>query len=576
VNAGPAQADPVSPGEAAFEPPGAGLWELDRSHYTGGATPIIQWLMADSCEAAYKKLFAEFGVPAETLSVGFVNGFMYTRLRPLVGADKPPRRSPPTIVLKAVARLHPEFRRRTQAAARTLEERPWRNVVRDWQARIRPELEAANLELQAVDVGQLGDAELADHLDALVGHLRATYEEHFRLHGYDLGPIGMLIRAGRGWGLTATDIVPALVGASPSTSAPAEALAALRAGLEASGVRPTTLDDVRAVSPEMAAELDRYLRHRHAMLYSGYDLDTPTLGEAPEVVLTTITSGRSPAADRDAAARLAAELRARVPESDRNRFDDLLNDARAAMDMRDDNGPVTVEWPSGLLRLGMLEAGRRLAARGRIADPDHVFELTHLELSPLARTDEGPSAEALTERAERRRRQKALDPPETLGTPEPRPPLDALPTPLVTMIETIEAILAELGMAERTTRKATTAGPRLTGTGIGSHPVVAVARTADSAEEAIARLSPGEILVTRTTSPAYNLVLTLVGGLVTAEGGPMSHAAVLSRELDIPAVVGAPDALSAIADGDTIEVDPTTGTVSVVSPAGQVEAAAPS
>jgi pyruvate,water dikinase len=152
------------------------------------------------------------------------------------------------------------------------------------------------------------------------------------------------------------------------------------------------------------------------------------------------------------------------------------------------------------------------------------------------------------------------------------------------MVETIEAILAELGMAERagradrvdqSDRGATPAGPRLTGTGIGSRAVVGVARTAGDAQEAIARLSPGEILVTRTTSPAYNLVLTLVGGLVTAEGGPMSHAAVLSRELDIPAVIGAPDALSAIADGDTIEVDPTTGSVRVVSAAGQVEAAAP-
>ena len=61
------------------------------------------------------------------------------------------------------------------------------------------------------------------------------------------------------------------------------------------------------------------------------------------------------------------------------------------------------------------------------------------------------------------------------------------------------------------------------------------------------------------------MVLTLVGGLVTAEGGPMSHAAVLSRELSIPAVVGAPDAMRAIADGDRIEVDPVAGRVRVVA-----------
>ena len=91
-----------------------------------------------------------------------------------------------------------------------------------------------------------------------------------------------------------------------------------------------------------------------------------------------------------------------------------------------------------------------------------------------------------------------------------------------------------------------------------------MARVAENADEAFDRLEPGEILVTRTTSPAYNMVLTLVGGLVTAEGGPMSHAAVLSRELGIPAVVGAPDAMSSIADGDRIEVDPRAGRVRVV------------
>jgi pyruvate,water dikinase len=114
-------------------------------------------------------------------------------------------------------------------------------------------------------------------------------------------------------------------------------------------------------------------------------------------------------------------------------------------------------------------------------------------------------------------------------------------------------------------------GPRLVGTGIGSAPITGVARVAENAEEAFDRLVPGEILVTRTTSPAYNMVLTLVGGLVTAEGGPMSHAAVLSRELGIPAVVGAPDAMRLIADGDLVEVDPVAGRVQVVGgghPAG--------
>ncbi len=71
------------------------------------------------------------------------------------------------------------------------------------------------------------------------------------------------------------------------------------------------------------------------------------------------------------------------------------------------------------------------------------------------------------------------------------------------------------------------------------------------------------MLIVRATSPAFNAVLAIAGAVVTANGGPMSHAAVLSRELGIPAVVGAPGALS-IPDGATVQVDPVAGRVRVV------------
>ena len=67
----------------------------------------------------------------------------------------------------------------------------------------------------------------------------------------------------------------------------------------------------------------------------------------------------------------------------------------------------------------------------------------------------------------------------------------------------------------------------------------------------------------RATSPAFNSVLAIAGAVVTADGGALSHAAVLARELGIPAVIGASGALS-IPDGHTIEVDPVGGAVRLV------------
>ncbi len=101
-----------------FTAPGPGEWQLDRSHYPGGVTPISQWLMTEGMYNGFRAVFAELGVPAATLAPGFVNGFMYTRLRPLIGADKPPRKPPPAPILWIAARVHPEFRKRTKAAAR--------------------------------------------------------------------------------------------------------------------------------------------------------------------------------------------------------------------------------------------------------------------------------------------------------------------------------------------------------------------------------------------------------------------------------------------------------------------------
>ncbi|MBC8194169.1 MAG: hypothetical protein H8E69_00205 [Actinobacteria bacterium] len=528
-----------------FVAPGPGHWQLDRSHFPGGTTPIMRWLLPAAVESAYLEQWPILGIPAETLSVGFVHGFMYTRLRPLIRPDKPSARPPPSLLLKVASRLHPEFRRRTAAARRTLAESPAPPVIAEWHATIRPRLVDRNLAFQDVDLAALDDTGLAAHLEALLTHLRSTFEEHFRLHGYDLGPIGQLLMAGNDWDIASGDMLDALAGASPSTIEPLEALARIRAAVAEAGVTPTSLEEVAAASPTAAAELHAYLRQRAAVLFSGYDLDTPTLGEAPGVVLASILSeGAGPTAH--AAEEVAAALRDRVPEDDRSRFDELLDAAREAMDLRDDNGPITAEWPCGLVRLAMLEAGGRLFATGRLHDSSHVFELDRNELTSVVAGAEDPTAGVLAARAAERASQKGLDPPLTLGDPEAPPPIDALPGPLATTVTLVQVVIAELGMGDHD-EVPEGDEPRLSGNGVGTEPFVGVARVAENAEEAFDRLEPGEILVTRTTSPAYNMVLTLVGGLVTAEGGPMSHAAVLSRELGIPAVVGAPDAMKGCA-----------------------------
>jgi pyruvate,water dikinase len=200
-----------------------------------------------------------------------------------------------------------------------------------------------------------------------------------------------------------------------------------------------------------------------------------------------------------------------------------------------------------------------LAARGDLIDAEHALELTPQEARATF-SGGPPPAEQLARRAADRQTLSTLSPPQTLGDPEPEPPLDILPDPLPKMVTMVQVALLHLGM------DASAATDQLVGVGIGVESYIGRACTAANADDAIEKLEPGDVLVVRATSPAFNVVLSIAGAVVTANGGAMSHAAVLARELGIPAVVGAGAALD-IPDGSMVEVDPIKGSVRVLESA---------
>lgn len=543
--------------EFTWDAPAPGRWARDRSHMPSGTTPVLQHIMSTAMPNGMRTMFAEFGTPLETLDVRFVNGQFYSRLRPLISPDRPAAKLPPLAVLKVATRLHPEMRRRNKRAGRLMREQPWNQVIHEWHHGGKQRLVDANLALQAVDLAALDDDALVGHVRRCLDHCISNAEHHFWLHGHDMGPLGQYLYEVLPMGIDATTALSLLEGASPSTSEPMRALCAIRARVEASGRQPRDLDELRTISPEIEAMVADYLRHRGAVLFSRYDVDGVTLGERPDLVFASIVNAELHDVGSVAHERIAA-VRATVPEQQRARFDEVLAQARAAMDLRDDNGPTTVEWPLGLLRMAMLELGRRLVASGRVPSAELVFELRHDELVPaVLRTS--PSTEELVRRAEVRRRQKAVEAPLTLGPEELAPPPEVLPAHLARIVGMVQLVMAHMGMDGEEH------GDGMRGTGIGTRTVRARARVATTPEEALDVLEPGDILVVAGTTPAYNLVLSLAGGVVTADGGPMSHAAVIARELGIPAIVGARAALTEIPDGAMVELDPTAGSVRVVS-----------
>ncbi|MFW6135092.1 MAG: phosphoenolpyruvate synthase, partial [Elusimicrobiota bacterium] len=83
--------------------------------------------------------------------------------------------------------------------------------------------------------------------------------------------------------------------------------------------------------------------------------------------------------------------------------------------------------------------------------------------------------------------------------------------------------------------------------------------------EKIEEFNSGEVLVTEMTDPDWEPIMKRAAAIVTDKGGKTSHAAIVSRELGIPAIVGAGDATKVIKTGDKITVDCSTGTGDIYS-----------
>ncbi len=546
-----------------WEAPGAGQWNLDRSHVNRPATPINQYIQSRSTVRGSRLGLCELGAPLDGLDFRFVNGLVYSRIRPLVNPDKASTKLPPLPLLKLAIRLHPEMRRRAAIAERVLKDRPWRTVLEQWHAPggLRDSYEAANLRIQDVDLPALSDEKLVEHVHDTIDHALTMWEAHFRLHSHDLGPIGFLLGAAIRWGLPTSDVIPLLEGASPSTSEAEKKLRSIREAVNSAAPDASSLEDIRAVSPDLSAQVDAFLRLRGRLVISRYDIDGLTLAESSDVLASTIlsardTSSRHSQSEKNVHNRTSA-VRARIPASDQPHFDMLLTEARTAMDLRDDNGPHTVEWPLGLVRMALLEVGSRMVRRDSAFDAADALELTvdEVEGSILGR---GPGREVLRARREWRQKIDVEGAPRRLGPEEPPPPLEVLPESMARIAGFVQVVISEAGLDG----EMKTTG--LNGVGIGTEIFTGRARVASTPEEALTQMEPGDVLVVPCTTPAFNMVLSMAGAVITAEGGALSHAAVLARELGIPAVVGVPDALQAITNGATVQVDPVAGTVRLI------------
>ncbi|MFJ6535800.1 PEP-utilizing enzyme [Paenarthrobacter sp. NPDC091711] len=104
----------------------------------------------------------------------------------------------------------------------------------------------------------------------------------------------------------------------------------------------------------------------------------------------------------------------------------------------------------------------------------------------------------------------------------------------------------------------------LTGVGASTGTAHGTARLINGPDE-FARFQSGDVLVCRTTDPAWTPLFGMASAVVTETGGMLSHAAIVAREFGIPAVLGVRDALGLLTDGGPLLIDGSLGTVTLVS-----------
>jgi pyruvate,water dikinase len=321
--------------------------------------------------------------------------------------------------------------------------------------------------------------------------------------------------------------------------------------------------EVLARLRELVPEVGEYVDSVHFRLLDGFDVVCPTIGERPENLVGRLRVALDVDVDegRRRSDAAAAELRAAVPEQHRAAFDDLLAEARRVYRLRDERGLYSEISAIGLLRLALLELGSRLAERGRVHEASDVLEVGAEEIGGLVAGVGGPSADELRRRAADRVRRTEEGAPRHLGPPPPSPPpVDMLPPPLARVMSAVGFIIdGVLGQKEAPEGDATKIVGIPGAQGVVEGPV----RLARSVDE-LFDLEQGDVLVAPTTGEAFNSLLHLVSAIVTDHGSFASHAAIVSREMGIPAVVGTNDGTTRLASARRVRVDGTNGEVTIL------------
>ncbi len=415
------------------------------------------------------------------------------------------------------------------------------------------------------DLGALEDAELVARTRDLMGtHFRRQFAQHLFVTYAATVPVGIIQSASAALGdpSLAMCLVAALGGVD--SAAPSWALWELGRTVAASPALTAAFErgpeglldrlrDLDGDGPELLAAFDRFLHDFGSRGPNEWEMRSPTWETDPALALTAVDRMRrapaseSPeahhaelAADRE---RLGAEVLERLagdPDT-AAQVGAALRAAALFLPGRE-RSKTTIIRLVHECRVAMRELGRRLVERGAFEDAGDFAFLREDELDELL-ADPASVADRIGER-------KAWY--AELADREPPFLVVGEPTAAATWPRRDEVPFEAAGTGD-----VLVGIPGCPGSATGRARVLH-----DPGDPTV--LEPGDVLIAPITDPSWTPLFVPAAAVVVDVGAQLSHAVIVSRELGIPCVVSVTDATRRIADGATVTVDGTTGTVTVV------------
>jgi phosphohistidine swiveling domain-containing protein len=260
--------------------------------------------------------------------------------------------------------------------------------------------------------------------------------------------------------------------------------------------------------------------------------------------------------NRDAAIK---EMWSLVPagtsEADKSKLKTALDLAMKMTPLTPDHHFYMDQGTYARMRLVLMGVGKKIVELGGLDKPDDIMFLKYDELRKLSASLTAFDAKSIV-KARRKAREDAF---------AIRPRLWAGTITDWSMYgEPYKQVLWDWpDIYERSKTAAALPSGSVKGLGASSGVYEGTARVVESAEQ-FDQVKKGEVLVCKMTSPAWVVLFTKIGGLVTDSGGALSHPAVVSREFGIPAVVGTRTATQAIKTGQRVRLNGASGLVEIL------------